>query len=346
VFYGNSLESLLTSLVISVVLFFVLIALKKPIIALFSSFAKKTENDTDDFIVGMFEKMSRLFFGVVAIYVGLKILVLPSWLDKTVNALFIAVVFWQVAIFAKDLANFMLDKYIRKSRSIEDGAEVGNMMTPVRFVINFLIWALALLLILDNMGVDVTSLIAGLGIGGIAVALAVQNILGDLFASMSIVLDKPFVVGDFIVVGDKRGVVENIGIKTTRIKALDGEQVVISNSNLLSSIVHNYKKMQERRVAFSFGIVYESSLENIKAIPGIIKEIVEKQEGGRFDRAHFARYGDSSLDFDVVYFINSGDYTVFMNIQQAINLEMFERFAAMGVEFAYATRTIYTKSLS
>jgi len=200
---------------------------------------------------------------------------------------------------------------------------------------------LALLLALDNLGVNITALVAGMGIGGIAVALAAQNILGDLFASISIVLDKPFVINDFIIVGDYMGSVEHIGVKTTRIRSLSGEQIVFSNTDLLNSRVRNFKRMVERRVVFSFGVVYGTPAEKLEAIPGIVRGIIEAIDGTRFDRAHFAKYGDSSLDFEVVYFVVTGDYNVYMDIQQAINLAIYRSFEDEGLGFAFPTQTIF-----
>ncbi|MDP4645196.1 MAG: mechanosensitive ion channel family protein [Opitutales bacterium] len=209
------------------------------------------------------------------------------------------------------------------------------------FIARLIIWAIALLLVVDNLGYDVTALVAGLGITGIAVALALQNILGDLFASLSIVLDKPFVIGDFIIVGDLLGVVERIGLKTTRVRSLSGEQLIFSNSDLLSSRVRNFKQMQERRIAFSIGVIYQTTPDQLEAIPPKIKEIVEDVENARFDRAHFKGFGDSSYDFEIVYYVLLADYLVYMDIQQNINLAICRWFAEEGIEFAYPTRTLH-----
>jgi len=194
------------------------------------------------------------------------------------------------------------------------------------------------------MGVDITALIAGLGIGGIAVALALQNVLGDLFASLSIVLDKPFVIGDFIIVDDLLGTVEHIGLKTTRVRSLFGEQLVFSNSDLLNSRIRNYKRMHERRIVFSLGVTYQTPYEKLAAIPDIIREIIELQEQVRFDRAHFKEYGDFALEFEIVYYMLVPDYNAYMDTQQAINLALYERFEKEGISFAYPTQTLYVSA--
>jgi len=195
--------------------------------------------------------------------------------------------------------------------------------------------------VLDNLGVDITALVAGLGIGGIAVALAAQNVLGDLFASLSIVLDKPFVVGDFLNVDDFLGSVEHVGLKTTRLRSLSGEQLVFSNNDLLNSRIRNYGRMFERRVVFSLGVTYETPPEKLRGIPTIIREAVEAKDKVRFDRAHFQKYGDFALVFEVVYYVLSSDYTLCMDIQQSVNLRIYERFAEEGIEFAYPTQKLY-----
>ena len=197
------------------------------------------------------------------------------------------------------------------------------------------------MLILNNLGFDVTALIAGLGIGGVAIALAAQNILGDLFASLAIVLDRPFVVGDFIVFGDYLGTVERVGIKTTRIRSLSGEELVCSNTDLLATRIRNYKRMAERRVVFSIGVTYDTTAEQLARLPGLLREIVEAQPAVRFDRAHFQKYGDFALIFEIVYWMLDPDFNRFMDTQQAINLAIYRQAQAEGIAFAFPTQTIH-----
>jgi small-conductance mechanosensitive channel len=240
--------------------------------------------------------------------------------------------------FISALIRVLLQTYVRKQTDAQEKVkQIGGLM----LIINMVIWVVGIVFLFDNMGYDVTAVVAGLGIGGIAVALAAQNILGDLFNYFVIFLDRPFEVGDFIIVDDKLGVVENIGIKTTRIKSLSGEQLVFSNSDLTNSRIHNYKRMQRRRVVFKIGVIYQTSYEQIKAIPALLKSIVLEQQLVEFDRAHFASYGDFSLNFEVVYYVLSSDYNIHMEIQQAIYLRIFEEFQKMGVEFAYPTQTLF-----
>ena len=227
-----------------------------------------------------------------------------------------------------------------RKKKLESNAGAVTTLTSVGFVLRMMIWVMLILIGLDNLGVNITTLIAGLGIGGIAVALALQNILGDLFASFSIVLDKPFVIGDFIIIDDCMGTIEHVGLKTTRIRSLSGEQLIFSNGDLLKSRIRNYKRMFERRVVFSLGVVYQTPYDKISQIPEMIRQAVEKNSQVRFDRAHFKAFGDYALLFEVVYWIQDPDYTIYMDIQQAINLDMFKQFSEAGIEFAYPTQTL------
>jgi len=228
-------------------------------------------------------------------------------------------------------------------RRLDDDADSATSIAALGFVVKLAIWAVVILIALDNLGVDITALIAGLGIGGIAIALAVQSVLSDLFASLSIIVDKPFVIGDFIVVGDQMGNVERIGLKTTRVRSLSGEQIVFSNSDLLSSRVRNYKRMYERRIVFGFGVLYETPTDVVAAIPSMVREIVERQMNVRFDRCHFRSFGNSALDFETVYYVDVPDYNVYMDTQQAINLGIMRAFEVEGIEFAYPTQTLYVR---
>jgi len=213
-------------------------------------------------------------------------------------------------------------------------------------VLKGILWVFAFLIFLQNLGYNISTLLAGIGIGGVAIAFALQSILEDVFSYFSIYFDKPFVVGDFLDVGGQFGTVSYIGIKSTRLTTLQGEELVIPNQTLTSSNVHNYKKMKERRIQFSFGILYETPVEKVKKVLQIIKEIVDAEDNDRFDRAHFNNFGDSSLDFEVVYFMLTDDYKEYMNTQQSINLKMLQNFAKEKIEFAYPTRTVLVKNES
>ncbi|PIX14798.1 MAG: mechanosensitive ion channel protein MscS, partial [Elusimicrobia bacterium CG_4_8_14_3_um_filter_50_9] len=194
---------------------------------------------------------------------------------------------------------------------------------------------------LDNIGIKISAVIAGLGIGGIAIALAAQAVLGDLFSYFSIFFDRPFEVGDFIIIGEFMGTVEYIGMKTTRIRSLGGEQMIFSNSDLTNSRVKNYKRMTQRRVVFKLGVTYQTSVEKLKIIPDIVKKAVEDAGNTVFDRSHFLSFGDFSLNFESVYYVKSGDYNQYMDAQQKINLALKKEFEERMIDFAYPTQLVY-----
>jgi small-conductance mechanosensitive channel len=284
-------------------------------------------------------RTSTLFLLLVALLVGSELVESTPLVDKLTQRVAAIVVLLQVGLWATTaLSTFMS---LRRERQLAEDPGAVAALDLVGFVLRLVVWVGVLLVMLDNLGVNITALVAGLGVGGIAVALAAQNILGDLFASLSIVLDKPFVVGDFLAIGEFLGSVENVGLKTTRMRSLSGEQVVFANADLLKSRIRNYGRMFERRVVFSLGVTYQTTAAQLKSIPVIVRTAIEAQPSVRFDRAHFQAFGSSALEFEIVYFVLSPDYNLYMDIQQNINFAIYERFAAAGIEFAYPTHTVF-----
>ncbi len=339
IYLGNSVKTWIIALGVTVVIYIVLRVLKLVVQRKAKALSAKTATDVDDLIADLIRRIRFYFLFSVSLYLGSKVLTLSAKADGILGKLVIIVLLFQSAIWGSAIFDYWMTR--TKARKHEDDAETLTKYTALGFVVRLVLWSVVLLLALDNLGVDITALVAGLGVSGIAVALALQNILGDLFASMSIVMDKPFVIGDFIVVDDLKGTVEHIGLKTTRIRGLGGEQLIFANSDLLKSRVRNYKRMEQRRIAFSIGVTYQTPAAKLEAIPGIIRSVIESQENVRFDRSHFATYGDFSLNFETVYFVTVPDYNVYMDVQQAINLALYKRFAAEGIEFAYPTQTIF-----
>lgn len=234
--------------------------------------------------------------------------------------------------------------WLTRRFSLGDVADAGARamtLALLSFLGRVVLWTLVGLLILDNLGLNVTALVASLGIGGIAVALAVQNILGDLFASLSIAIDKPFVIGDFIIVDEHMGSIEHVGLKTTRIRRLSGEQIIISNNDLLKSRIRNYKRMQERRAVFTVSVTYDTPAQQLESIPLLMRQAIEAQAHTRIDRAHFKSLGSFSLDFEAVYYVLQADFNLYMDIQQAINLQLVRAFSEQGIQFAYPTQTLH-----
>jgi len=259
---------------------------------------------------------------------------------------YVAVVYQGIEVALKFVA-YGTTRFLEKDED-GDGVVDPNAATAshlVTLLARILLWTFGTIFVLSNLGIEVTSLIAGLGIGGIAIAFALQGVLSDLFASFSIYADKPFRIGDYIIIGADSGVVERIGVKTTRIRTLQGEELVVSNAELTTARVQNFKKMKERRTAMQFGVTYETSHDKVKAINGIVERIFEAVEGARLDRVHFTTFADSALLFDVVFYVDSPDYADFLDRQQQFNFELMDKFAEIGIEFAYPTQTIYTKAV-
>ena len=311
------------------------------------SYRRMTETERVELMEAPLQIASRtstLFLIVFGAFFGLLTLNLPATTHRIAEKVLLIATCWQVGLWATTAALAWIDKKRRHSMA-EDRATAGSLGI-IAIIVRALIWSVVLLLTLDNLGANITTLVAGLGIGGIAIALAVQNVLGDLLASLSITLDKPFVLGDFLIIDDFKGTVEHIGIKSTRLRSLDGEQIIMPNADLLKSRMRNYGRMQERRVLFSIGVTYETPRAKLERIPGIVRAIVETQPRVRVDRCHLARLGSYSIDCEVVYYVLSAEYGVYMDIQQDINLKLIEAFEREQIEFAYPTQKQWTAALS
>jgi small-conductance mechanosensitive channel len=340
---NNNLENWLIALAIAIAVIIAIIAVKYGAARAFRMLARNTEARFGT-IPAEVAAATRLWLLLpFALYGAASGLELPAKLHRFIDILAVIALMVQVALWVNRFISLWFRMKVDEKRDV-DGASVTALML-IGVVARTLVWALTGLLILDHLGFDITALIAGLGIGGIAVALAAQNILGDLFASLSIVLDKPFVVGDFVVAEGWRGTIERVGIKTTRVRSLDGEQIILSNAELLKMRLHNYKRMQERRILFGVGVTYQTPADKLERVPQLIRDAIERQQLTRFDRAHFKDYGDSSLNYEVVYYVLAPEYGVYMDTQQAINLEIFRAFAQEGIEFAYPTRTLYVTNV-
>lgn len=320
-------------------IFALLVFAQRVLLNRWGKFAEGTTNTLDDDLVAVLRRSQWWFLLVMAIYLGTLHLDLPAQGDRFVRSVTALALLLQAGLWSSTFLVQRLERYRLKRRETDPGSEMT--LSAVGFLGRIALWSFILLLALDNLGINVTALIAGLGVGGIAVALAVQNILGDLFASLSIVLDKPFTVGDFLIIDDLLGKVEHVGLKTTRLRSLSGEQLVFSNSDLLQSRIRNYGRMYERRVVFEIGVTYQTPRTKLEIIPAIMREAVEASEETRFDRSHFKAYGNFSLNFETVYFVLTADYNRYMDIQQAVNLHIHQRFEEEGIEFAYPTQTLF-----
>ena len=340
----NTTQTLLIAAAIAIGTFFVLISVRGFINTRLRTLAKRTTLGWDDLLVEVLGHTYSWMLLLISALLGLQYLALPDTVELRLSQAVMALVFLQLGFWLSHGVAFSLRQRAAAHEANNEGAS-ATALAVAGFTIRLVLWSIIVILILDQFGFNVTTLIASLGVGGVAVALAVQNILGDLFASLSIALDKPFVIGDFIVVGDVVGTVEHVGLKTTRIRALSGEQIVVSNGDLLSSRIHNFKRLEERRIVFRFGVLYETTADQLEAIPNMVRDIIEHTDNTRFDRAHFIAFGDSSLDFEVVYYMLTADYTQYMDAQQKINLALVRRFATEQIGFAFPTRTLHLETV-
>jgi small-conductance mechanosensitive channel len=338
VLWDNTIKDWVVAILLVALSIFLLHILKTIVLTQLKKWSKKTNVTIDDFLMGSIERSVIPFLYLLSVYFGLSYL---SFGDKTQNifriALLVAATFFSIRLVTSFIS-YLIENF---THAQQDAESKRKQAKGIVVVVNIIVWIIGIVFLIDNLGYDITTLVAGLGIGGIAIALAAQAVLGDFFSYFVIFFDKPFEIGDFIIIGDKMGTVEYIGIKTTRIRALSGEQLIVSNTDLTNSRVQNYKRMETRRVVFSIGILYETPSEKVKQIPGIIKKIIESQPELKFDRVHFSSFGSSSLNFEIVYFVSSADYNLYMDKQQLINLGIFEEFERENIEFAYPTQKIY-----
>lgn len=340
VYLGNSVVDWIRSIILLLVLLAGATVVKWLSASRLKSWSEKTITSWDDAVVDLIRSLRVWLLAPLLIRMAMSDLTLAASVDNGLHIVSVACVAIQLLLLSRVLIDAGISALERKSRDADGQPDpsVVSSMGMLRFFGLLIAGSIVLMLALSNLGVEITPMLTGLGIGGIAVALAVQNILGDLFASLTILLDRPFVVGDFIIVGDDMGSVERIGIKTTRVRSLSGEQLIFANGDLLTSRVQNFKRMQERRILFTVGVTYETPPDRLYRLPEIISAAVLRQDQTRLDRCHFKGFGAYSLDFEVVYYVLTPEYNRYMDIQQAINFELIRVLAEEGIEFAYPTQ--------
>lgn len=341
---NNSAHQWLIAGTVLVVVFVVLLGVRRVVAARLGAVAKRTDNQVDDLVVALIARTRTYFLFLVAAYVASRYLDIGPRTDAALQDIWMLVLLLQLGLWGNAGVDFSGKRYLERRRAANTATGVATI-NALAVAAKFTLWVIVLISVLAVFHIDVRTLITTLGVGGIALALAVQNILGDILAALAIVFDKPFDIGDFIVAGDVSGSVEHIGLKTTRLRSVGGEQVIIANSELLKSRIHNYKRMYERRVSFNTDVTYDTPPDIMARIPGIIREIVTSQTPVRFDRSHFSAYTDSALRFETVYFVLDPDYGRYMDIQQSIYLELLRRFESQGIEFAFPTHTLHVESL-
>ena len=337
-FFNNSTLTWLTALGIAIGVALALYVTKAVVAHHLRRLAERTETKLDDIAVAALDATKPMVLAIMGLYAGSRVLALPPSVHVFATRAVIVTALIQAAIWGNTALRAWLSEYYGNTST--DPARATSA-AAVGFIARMVLWIVILLMILDNLGVNITTLVASLGIGGIAVALAVQNILGDLFASLSIVLDKPFVIGDFVIVDKYLGTIEYVGLKTTRLRSLGGEQLVFSNADLLKSRLQNMTRMNRRRVVLGIGVTYDTPTAKLRAIPPMLTELVKAQAPVTFDRAHFSGLGPSSMNFELVYWVETPDFNRHMDIQQEILLQLIDRFAEQGIEFAFPTQTLH-----
>lgn len=336
--FANETQAL-SALAAAAGLYIALLAARMASAFLIRRFAKKDETALPAIFARAISKIGSLFLLIVSIAVAVRLFVVPDRLDAIVTGLLVVAVVIQTALLAQEILVSLLMR--RAQRAGEAGSSLSNAVGVLKWLIIGLIWALTFIILLDTAGVQVTALIAGLGVGGIAIGLAAQGIFSDLFASISILSDKPFKKGDFIIFGQISGTVEEIGLRTTRIRSLSGEQISVSNTDLLGERVHNYQRLERRRQVVPFGVLYQTPADIIEKIPQWVREDLDPIELVTVDRVHFIAFGDSSLNFELVFWVEAPEFPVFRDKTQEALLKIMRRFEAEGVDFAYPSRTLF-----
>lgn len=344
VYYGNRLAEYIASFLVFLAVYISLKLIRWISVRKLAKLTRNTKVKADDVIINIIKSFRWPALLIISLNAGLFLIEVPEDTSSIISKVSVIVLSYYVVKAAQQVTNYVINSIKEQIKAKDESADT-SVMDVIRKILNVLFWILAIIIILENFGFDLSTLVAGVGVGSIAIAFALQNVLEDLFASISIYFDRPFNPGDFIVVGDKMGTVKTIGIQTTRLKSLSGEEIVLSNRQLNDAEIQNYKKMSERRIEFTFGVTYETPLEKIREIPEIVAKIIEPIDIAVHNRTHFKNLGEYSLDFEVVYIIESSSYETYMDIQQKINLELMEEFEKQKIEFAYPTKVILNKNI-
>jgi small-conductance mechanosensitive channel len=334
---GNTLLRWVIAFIVGALVTSALALAKRLAVTRLAALAERTPTRWDDVAVAVLQGTSPLTLLAAGLAAGARTLETPGAVDLWVGRALIVVLSIQAGLWVTRGVRLLIEA--RRGDELAPGQR--TMGAAAGFLTNLVVWSVLTLVVLSNFGVEVSTLVAGLGIGGIAAALAVQNVLGDLFAAFSIYVDRPFDLGDFVIVDTFMGTVDKIGWRSTQLRSLGGELIVLSNSDLARARIRNYKRMSERRAIVNFGVQYGTPADKVEAIPGMVREIVESIEGLRFDRSFFTRYGESSLEFETVFHVTSPDMAVYLERQQKLLLGLYRRFEQEGISFAFPTRTLH-----
>jgi small-conductance mechanosensitive channel len=337
-FLGNSVRDYAIALATIAIGLVVVKIVQSIIIRKLHQWAKHTETDLDDRLISLVDRSLIPILYVTVVYFSFQDLVFNATISEVIRIIGTAALTIFIIRFANALVAYALQFYwLTKRDQVTRTKSLALILPAIRIVV----WAIGLAFLLDNLGFKISAVLTSLGIGGVAIGLASQGLFEDVFSYFAILLDSPFEIGDFLIIDDFAGTVEHIGVKTTRIRSLEGEQVIFSNTSLTGSRIQNYKRMYRRRIAFKIGVTYNTPLEKLRQIPEIVETTIVNTENATFDRAHFFAYGDFSLIYEIVYYVNSNDYNIYMDVQQQINFMIKDKFEQMAIEFAFPTQTLY-----
>jgi len=335
----NEIQIWFKAVLVFVLIFITLYLFQTMILSRLRSLCMKTKIQADEILIDSIIQISPFFYFMVSVWAAIQFLELPDLVVKIINWVTLILLIYYATRTIQKLSEYIINNHVFKERTGESnsGVIVKGFITQLTKVI---IWGAAILILLQNLGVQISVLLGGMGLAGLAVGFALQSVLEDIFAFFSIYFDRPFEIGDFVVLEEEKGVIEKIGIKSTRIRTLQGQELVVSNRELTSKRIHNYRKMQERRIVFSFGITYETDYKKLRKVNKIVKKIFNNIKRARLDRIHFHEFGDFSLNYEVVYYVLSQDYYEYMDTQEIINIALFQEFEREGISFAYPTERV------
>jgi len=312
----------------------------------FKRWAAKTKTKLDDEILKNVKKpiyVLVIFFGLSFFIFNLKILeTFSPQITNIINQIFLLITILLIAYIFTRITNVLFTWYAERQEKKKKTSQ--NILYVFRGIFNAIVYLIAFFAWMALIKVDLTGLAIGASATAIVIGFALQHVLSDFFSAFSIYFDKPFEIGDFIVVGDYSGTVKKIGMKSTRVQLLQGEELVLSNKELTTASIRNFKKMRRRRISFSFGVTYDTPLKKLKKIPDMIRDIINPdklEEVYKLDRVHFSEFGDFSLKFDIIYYMKSQDYVKYKDTQQEINFRLKEAFEKEGIEMAFPTQTIF-----
>jgi small-conductance mechanosensitive channel len=338
ILFNNTIKNIIIALGIFFGVLIIFLVIKKIAIKKIEKNTKKTAKNLENTLLNSIKKINSLFYIFISLFIASKYLILPEFINKYFYIIIYIFIVYEIILFLSNIFEYTIKNKIKNKRGYS-----RTTVSGINIIVKIILWSSGLLLVLSNLGFNISVFIASLGIGGIAVAFALQNILSDIFSSFSIYFDKPFEEDDFIIIGEDMGTVKKIGIKSTRITSISGEEIIIPNKNLTSEKIKNYKGMKKRRSVFEIGLTYNTDSKKLRKVPKIIEDIVKKEKNTEFIFSRFKTFGNSSLIFETAFYLNSDDFIDYIKVQENINFNIKESLEKEKIEMAFPTQTLYIK---